>query len=354
MKSDLNTMKTLNIQSTSARSNVFAIAKTNANKAMLKKTVTSVLENIKKNQLKYDAFIPYFHWLIQENDLESIKRLFEVFEGDKRAITKFMTSRLPDKRNIIALCTMNDANVDVLEFFIDKIRDKDLRKMLMDRNENDKSAIQSMSKKCESVVLKYVMKKDKNLLKDVLCENEWGLLIRHVDDKDELKEIFTYCDGRVLNDEAINLLLTQTGWSNQGNADEIRTIIMEKGKEFGVSEKSMYSHVDPVTGNSALFSSLIKGNERQFGAILASFDLDNKDTIEQLIGFKNYHDQNLLHAACQAPDDRLKYCQAVLELCQFQEERESMLLAQDIDGNNPLQLFLSKVWYYDRENGMYQ
>ena len=77
------------------------------------------------------------------------------------------------------------------------------------------------------------MTKDKKLLNDLLSEEDYVMLRGHIGDKEELIEIFTYCDGRILNDEVINKLLTECGWSKSG--DEIRAVIMEKGKKFGLT-----------------------------------------------------------------------------------------------------------------------
>lgn len=110
--SDTAKMKVFNTRTKHNRKNVFANAKKNG---LIKKTVTSILENIKSNKLKCDSFIPYFQWLITNNDLESIKALFEIFKKEKNAIFKFMASRLPDKRNVIALCCTHDDNVEMLE-----------------------------------------------------------------------------------------------------------------------------------------------------------------------------------------------------------------------------------------------
>ena len=349
IKSDATKMKILNMRSKVDRTNVFQVARTNGNKTMLKKAVTSVLENIKSNKLKYDAFIPYFQWLIVENDLESIKALFDIFKKDKNSTAKLVNSRMPDRKNMIAASCTSDDKVELLEFLLSYLRDKDLRSMLMHRNESNRTALQAASKKCEALILKHVMIKDKTLLKDLLVEDEYVMLRGHVSDKEELVEIFKYCDGRVLNEEVINRLLTACGWAKTN--DEIRALIMEQGGAFGVTVHSMYSHVNPQNGNIPLYECMIQNNEKLFDTILESIDLDDKDNIEYLIAYKNFNDENLLHAACKAPENRLKYCQAVMDLCQFQAERETMLSAKDLTGNNPLQLFLQKVqtYYYGNQ-----
>ena len=324
---------------------VWDLVSSNDNKMMLKKAMAIILENIKTNKLKYVVFIPYFHWCIKEDDLESIKTLLEVFK-DKNSTAKLVNSRTADNKNIIAASCTSDDKVELLKFLLSYVRDKDLRSILMHRDEDDYSALHSASKKCEALLLEHVMVRDKTLLRDMLCDDDAFLLRRHVSDKDELLEIFKYCAGQVLNDEVINLLLTACGWSQTN--DEIRAVIMEKGKEFGVTEESMYSHVNPQNGNIPLFECLMNSNEKWFNIILESIDLEDKDNIEYLIGYSNYNDENFLHGACKAPDDRLKYCQMVLELCQFQTERETMMSAKDSNGNNPLQLLLTKDSEHNR------
>ena len=393
-------MDILNARLQTDQTNVFSAAGTNSDKSMVKKAVKSVLENIKTNKLKYDVFLPYFHWLIKEDDLESIKALFDYFKKDKHAVSKFVYSKLPNRMNVLAMCSSSSSSVscpakcglkkfntphagygcdvcgatldqgavaygcrrcnydvcsncfggaggddnDLLSFFLKNIRDKDLRSILMHRDENDSTVMASPSQKAETTILKHVMIKDKSLLSDLLTDNEWNLLRRHVGDKEELTEIFKYCDGRVLNEEAINKLLTECGWSK--DKDEIRTLIMEKGKAFGVTEESMYNYVNPDNGNIPLHECMISGNDKLFDTILESMDLDEKETINGLIEYKNYSDSTLLHAACSASEDTLKYCQTVLDLCQFQTEREGMLSSKDDQGNNPLQLFLARVQTY--------
>lgn len=284
--SDAAKMKILNMRSASDHRNVFACANTKNSKSLLKKTVTSILKNIKTNKLKYNVFIPYFHWLITENDLESIKALFDVF---KSSINKLIISRTPSRRNVIKLCCGSDENAELLNELLSNIRDKDLPPMLMHRDENDNTALSSASKKCEDVILKHVRSKDQSLLNELLSQDDYSLLRRHVSDKDELVGIFSYCDGRVLNEEVINKLLTACGWTKE--KDEIRDEIVQKGEGFGVTKRSMYLHVDPNDGNIPLVKCMIAGNEKQFDSILESIDLEDKVNMEFLIGWTNFRDE---------------------------------------------------------------
>ena len=397
-------MKILNLESKTEEKNVFVAAKTNGSKAMLKKAVNSVLENIKSNKLKYDVFIPYFHWLMTENDLESIKALFNVFISKaKHSVAKFLGSKLPkntvretrtktkatikcpEKHGLKLLTTahpyyycglcwkdqkqgsemygcricdwnacvpcysgdgaQDDAvDVELLKLFLSKVREKDLRTMLTYQHDEKQTALQWASEQSWTKTLNHVMTKDKVLLKDLLCQDEWSMIRSHVSDKEELIEIFKYCDGRVLNEEAINRLITACGWAP--DSDDIRAIIMEKGKECGVTEHSMFTYVNPQNGNIPLHECMTEGNEKFFDIILQTIDLDDKDNIDFLIGYRNYNDESLLHAACKASGDRLKYTETLMDLCQFQAERETMLLARDVGGSNPVLVWLSKIKGY--------
>merc|ERR1719336_2105363 len=106
------------------------------------------------------------------------------------------------------------------------------------------------------MILKHVMTKDKKLLRDLLSDDECFMVRKHVADIGELTEIFTYCDESVLNDEMINQLLTQCGWNYDG--DEIRAVIISKGKAVGVTEENMYSFVNPRNGNIPLFECVVE------------------------------------------------------------------------------------------------
>ena len=342
--SDAAKMKVFNVRKKSNRSNIFSNASRNG---LVKKTIDTILENIKVNKLKSDSFIPYFQWLVGNNDLESIKALFEALKHEKNAVPRFMASRWQDKRNVIALSCTSDSKVEMLEFFLPKLRDKDLRKMLLNRNMSNSITLNDASQKCQDIILKHVKDKDPELLKELLIEDDRAIVRGHVGDKEKLVEIFAYCDGRVLTEEVINKLLSLNGWSEGETRDEIRAVIMAKGKEVGVTDQRMYLHVEPSSGNIPLFECLTNGNGKLFDTIKGVIGLDDKDTLEYLIAYRNYRNENLLHGACRMSSDRLKYCQTVLEdMCQFQAERESLLMAKNNDGNNPMQLFLSNVSSY--------
>ena len=287
--SDAAKMKVFNIRTKSDRSNVFANAKKNG---LIKKTIDSILDNIKSNKLKCGSFIPYFHWLITNNDLQSIKALFEIFDGEKNAITKFMTSRLPDKRNVIALCCTRDTNEELLEFLLPKVLD--LRKIMMNRSSSNSITLSRASQKCKSIILKYVEEKDPELLKELLREDDYALVRGHVQSKERLAEMLAYCEGRVLNEEVIKMLLTINGWSEGETRDEIRAILMDKCKDDD-SKQKMYLKVAiaPSTGNIPLFECLIKGNGKLFDTIKDAIDFDYKPNLDYLIGYKNYQSENL-------------------------------------------------------------
>ena len=289
--SEAKRMDILNMRSTSDHKNVFDFAKTKSTKLLLKKTISAVLDNMKSNKLKYDKFIPYFHWLIMDNDLKAIENLFAVLKAQKSSINMLLASQTLDESNVIALSCTSDDRAELLEFLLKNIRPKDLRPMLMNRDEKYRTVLQAASKKCEDVILKHVKSQDINraLLSDVLCQDDHALLRRYISDKDELIRIFSYCDGTVLDEEVINKLLTECGWGKQ--RDEIRGVIIKKGISVKVTEKSMYLHVNPKNGNIPLAECMIQDNEKQFDMILDSIDLEEKENMEFLIGYRSFRDE---------------------------------------------------------------
>ena len=107
---------------------------------------------------------------------------------------------------------------------------------------------------------------------------------------------------------------------------------MDKAKEVGIKEAALYDLEDPVTGNIPIFSVLVNGNEKLFDSMMESVDKDDKKEVERLINYRNYSDENLLHAACKAASERLKYVQEVMKLAQFQKERETLMMAKNFTG----------------------
>ena len=107
---------------------------------------------------------------------------------------------------------------------------------------------------------------------------------------------------------------------------------MDKAKEVGIDEAALYDLEDPVTGNIPLFSVLVNGNEKLFDSMMESVDRDDKKEVERLINYRNYSDESLLHAACTAGSERLKYVQEVMKLAQFQKERETLMMAKNFTG----------------------
>ena len=155
--------------------------------------------------------------------------------------------------------------------------------MLMNRNMSNSITLNDTSQKCQDIILKHVKDKDPELLKELLIEDDRAIVRGHVGDKEKLVEIFAYCDGRVLTEEVINKLLSLNGWSEGETRDEIRAVIMAKGKEVGVTDQRMYLHVEPSSGNIPLFECLTNGNGKLFDTIKGRIGLDDKDTLEYLI-----------------------------------------------------------------------
>ena len=72
MKSDQMKIQMINQRQRSDGKCLFDIAQS-SNKRLLKGVVSDILQNVEKTKMEYTEFIPYFHWLIKQKDLDSIR-----------------------------------------------------------------------------------------------------------------------------------------------------------------------------------------------------------------------------------------------------------------------------------------
>merc|ERR1712154_196822 len=147
-----------------------------------------MLEGLKTNHLKYTDFIPYFQWLVVEGDLESIKALFEVFRSVKHSVLKMLNSCL---KNVKSVDVHQGASAEtdeatLLKLFLSYVRDKDLRPRLMNRAGNDQTVFQWVASQCEAELLQYTMTRDKQLMTDLLLQDEHSMICDQIASKDGL------------------------------------------------------------------------------------------------------------------------------------------------------------------------
>ena len=227
LKTDAQKMSIFNQRRKSDEKNIFDIVNTVGNEQTLKKELKSVLENVKSSKLKWDVFVPYFYWLVHKNDLESIKELFEALKKEKNVVAKFMATRHENKSNVLTMSVTTDDKTEMVEYWLATkvLADgKELRKWMLEKNENDTTALGVMSKKNEAIVFKHVQSVDKKLLRELLLENEAAVLMSHIAVKEDLETVFKFCTKKshVLDVELMQKMLTRCGWTKSSDGMILR------------------------------------------------------------------------------------------------------------------------------------
>ena len=64
--------------------------------------------------------------------------------------------------------------------------------------------------------------------------------------------------------------------------------------------------------------------------MLGCIDKDNKTEIDNILNYRDYTGRNLLHRAAEATD--IDLCKLILSMCQFQKDRNALLLLTDNSG----------------------
>ena len=72
--------------------NIFTETKDAKSKETIKTTVIGILRNVNKTNIKSSEFIGYMHWLVKENDIDSIKQLLNIFKNEKNYIYTLLQS----------------------------------------------------------------------------------------------------------------------------------------------------------------------------------------------------------------------------------------------------------------------
>eukprot|EP01083_Nonionella_stella_P197476 725993_1 len=110
------------IQKTRSGANVFDAARDKKTKQVLNECMSSIIDNIQTNdEIDCDSFMPYFQWLIKENELDSIRKLFDTLSHNQFTIKALLYQHANTKQNAVHIaCTHN--HIEILKYLLSFIR----------------------------------------------------------------------------------------------------------------------------------------------------------------------------------------------------------------------------------------
>ena len=406
MDSDVDKMKMINQRRKTDGKCLLDLAQSSSSKQNLKKMVSGIVGNVEKTEMEYSDFIPYFQWLIKEQDLDAIKELLTTF-GSVEMICKFISALIDGKRNAFHIaCANAKDNHQVVQYLLSKSNDQNLRTLLMAKDNTGSTPLRYISKKHRLFILKYVRDKDRKLLKDLILDSNAKLLTDCLSSARDLIKIFKFCDDSVLSDRSLIVQLSfGVDWSSEN--DEIRELIVDtaNGKiaepatvsqiplsgiggrstqiglilqddavepdldadlsqpdEVGVMMRSRSTNhmdyvdpfldpndytpiVDTLTGDSSLALCLMADNRKLFDMIMTKLD-EESNSARYLTEYSNYKGSTLLHMAARRKTKRNEYCKEILDKALTPENRYDMLHARDIDGNTVMHFIATHATYY--------
>jgi len=390
MKSDEMKMKMINQRRKSDGKCVLDIVHHDQHKKALKNEVMRIVRSpATGSKLEHSDFMPYFHWLVKENDLEKIRDLMDAFNED------VISSLSKNRRNAFHIaCTKKRDDYGVIDYLLSKTKDEELKSVLMKEDNAQKIPLQYASKTRRLRVFEYIQRRDKRLLRDLILHSDAMMIMECASSENDLKAIFEFCDDDVVTRRLIERLSFNVEWGSEGN--KIRDLIVETynirnaSRSQVLSEDAMESKhdelvsgpfpeaealaenqsvtpilnkvdvalreedcwpiEDPETGDSSLALSLMADNRELFVAILQKLDDERKGT-EYLSTYTNYRGSNLIHMALSRTTKRNEYMKILKEWLPrlSPTERDKLLYARDIDGDGIMHLVAKYAPEYSKE-----
>ena len=331
-----------------------------------------------------------------------IELLIAVF-GEKDSISKFMSHYTETKQNGFHIaCAHARGSYNVIRYLLSNTNDEELRKLLMAKDNAGNAPLRYTSKNYRLMMLEYVRSKDKQLLRDLVLDSNAHLIFDCLSSAMDLRKILEFCNDDMLSDRSLIVQLSfGVDWSNEN--DEIRRLIVDyhnaanadgvvvtpdvsqsvigdfmtqSGPHHDVEQQSdseldeagglMKSHSsnlmnyvdpfldpfdffrpieDPETGNSSLALCLMADNRELFDALMAKLEVEI-DLPNYLKEYTNFRGFTLLHMAALRTTKRNEYCKVLLKKCLTQQNKDKLLYARNIEGNNIMHLLSLYASHY--------
>eukprot|EP01084_Bolivina_argentea_P081729 147967_1 len=172
IKNDFDKLKVFNAELTKGNIFDYVSEKSTKCKDIIKTAVISILRNIKKTKLKSDLFIPYFHWIVFENDCDSIKQLLNIFKSENNYVLNLLKScRGKLKRSPLQIACEKQ-NIDTIKFLLPFVKDDKQKEMLLGMEDKEGNSIfmilcQHSNSECYELILNK-LKPNKKLLSQIL------------------------------------------------------------------------------------------------------------------------------------------------------------------------------------------
>eukprot|EP01083_Nonionella_stella_P151407 483661_1 len=334
---DSDVLQMLNAKDDKNR-DIFNYTKSTACKDLIKTAVINILKNIKANDINSESFNSYFHWLCAEGDIDSTKQLLHVFNNDQNYIRRLLKSAVSFSANSPLHIVCEENNAEFLKYLLQFVTEKQQMKDLFSSQNKEGMTplmytIGHNENECFAVVLN-MLKANKKLLSEVIRirDKQQRTCIDREMSKNKImcSKLIPECD---IDEETLNILVISS--IKQSKTDFADQLILQ------ANAKQLFRYVDG-DGCNALFYLLSTGNTNITKRILSDIDKSDETEIGELVAYKNYKGQNLMHAACKSAN--IYACKLVMTMCQFfQHYKKELLSCADNDGNNPLHVYLQHI-----------
>eukprot|EP01083_Nonionella_stella_P113469 334535_1 len=297
------------MQQTKPGANAFDVATSVKTKEVLNACMASILENIQTNTIHSDSFMFYFQWLIKENELDSIRKLFDTFNHND-FILKALLYPHPNTKQNSAHIACTHGRFEILEYLLSFIKNnaKYKKRLLF--------AIDT-----QGMTPFMVLYSRSNYGVESKCME---LMLSHCDS----------CDLEMLQKMFIDALNDSKG--------VYVNMILSTAEQLDIPRRELfdYNYVNEK-GINALFACVARGNTWWMKIILKSIDTKTNKWTHFLSGFRSYNGRNLMHAACESRN--IDVAKSVVSMFTFSNDNSALFLGNDHANNNPLQIYLSDV-----------
>eukprot|EP01083_Nonionella_stella_P255551 876982_1 len=333
------------MQQTKPGANAFDVATSVKTKEVLNACMASILENIQTNTIHSDSFMFYFQWLIKENELDSIRKLFDTFNHND-FILKALLYPHPDTKQNSAHIACTHGRFEILEYLLSFIRTNasHQKRLLLSIDTQERTPLMISCErgfiKCTSALLDALQSKPKLLSELYSMTNDVSTFCA----KECIELVMSHCDTCDL--EMLQKLFI---YSIDHSKREIIDIVFSTAKQLKIKTTKLFDYVNEK-GVNALYVCVQRGNTKWIKIMLKSVDTKTKKWIQFVSGFTTYSGRNLMHAACESGN--IEGAQLILSWITYPRDKHALLLANDHANNNPLQIYLSKhhstrfvAWY---------
>eukprot|EP01083_Nonionella_stella_P113467 334525_1 len=333
------------MQQTKPGANAFDVATSVKTKEVLNACMASILENIQTNTIHSDSFMFYFQWLIKENELDSIRKLFDTFNHND-FILKALLYPHPNTKQNSAHIACTHGRFEILEYLLSFIRTNasHQKRLLLSIDTQERTPLMISCErgfiKCTSALLDALQSKPKLLSELYSMTNDVSTFCA----KECIELVMSHCDTCDL--EMLQKLFI---YSIDHSKREIIDIVFSTAKQLKIKTTKLFDYVNEK-GVNALYVCVQRGNTKWIKIMLKSVDTKTKKWIQFVSGFTTYSGRNLMHAACESGN--IEGAQLILSWITYPSDKHALLLANDHANNNPLQIYLSKhhstrfvAWY---------